>query len=1110
MEDDNIVLEESVSPAEVEAQATMSAGGPERGLMPSSGGRDDTGGYGGRDRERSPEDQARELLENCDGLEPPYEYMSVEGTADAIEDRSPRDGENGATGSPGSFGEVLEPDRSAEQGLGGSPESRGIHRGRERAGTETGARRAEERNQGSGGLNVDIEDLVKQLLAQNQALSEELAYVRQESRGLRSVRAPMEGAGACAPASLDTMRGVKACSGTVGALNCQVPFSTGQGHIGGNTGSVSVAASFASREPSVEYTAQGILDAEGRVQVVSKGAEYFSIASEEVDAAQKHGEAYLVPPPMDTAEASRISAAYKKPESRTRVPDGPPPESPPSVDRAESQETSKDYLPGERTMWELPKLGTPSEPNPALRCSDWLHRIQPSIHDLAPKAHLWWTEVISEARRAYGLWVSASPLERIAIKGLPSERLKAEKYLRLESRALAMLSKAVPQTIYDYALSVRNTTCVGLVFFVLKAFQPGGLHERTELLKGLTVLPEGTSARQGVDALNMWFRHLERARGMSVAIPDCTLLLDALDTMSKSLLERSPALLFRMNTTRMALQLDTVPTLSSVEQFARALMAELEVIAVSGGDQQGNKGDAAKSGGEATAAIKEATQLLQSMRIASVDAHLRAVPVTPIVSVAALLELGFRVSWTKEHCRIWHHTRGQLDVDATSGCPEIDHDTALSLISEYEGYIKEKDVHEARVRCILQDMVSTTNEDLSELMRSGGVEALAAMRMLVTRLFPEVPDELQKQVPPSLCQSGILGGWNRRTRRRAEKADGIVVHFSEKDSRRVFEDTVDRCGWMLLHVDVHSSALSEAAYAFLISLAMKGPEASTRRHDDILVLRMMFLHAVASGVSERLRLLAPVFVLEQPEDQPGSDIPSLWVTPEWRAFASMFEVGEVSFDQGPLLHQKRRPTTLASNLPPAASLIGNDCKYCVRGSARRKQHRRVLCPEAWSLSVDTAGPYKKGDDEMAKGVRYMIVGVLTVPVIAFEKEEEPAAPEDPAEGVGGALDDEELLADGEDEPDEPLSAKEVAEARCGNNEWDKVLERDQKAWKEEAEKDHLPRIKLIEWPFVEPVAGKTQQNVLAAIRKMRAEALSLGFEVKGFTQTEDESTSIMG
>ena len=71
--------------------------------------------------------------------------------------------------------------------------------------------------------------------------------------------------------------------------------------------------------------------------------------------------------------------------------------------------------------------------------------------------------------------------------------------------------------------------------------------------------------------------------------PICTLLLDALDTMARPLLERHPALLFRINSVRMTLQLDTVPSLSAVEQYARSLTAELEVIAIGRGESATSK-----------------------------------------------------------------------------------------------------------------------------------------------------------------------------------------------------------------------------------------------------------------------------------------------------------------------------------------------------------------------------------------------------------------------------------------------------------------------------------------------------------------------------------------
>ena len=803
-------------------------------------------------------------------------------------------------------------------------------------------------------------------------------------------------------------------------------------------------------------------------------------------------------------------------------------------------------------MWELPKLDGPGEVNPALRCADWLHRIQPSIHDLAPKAHGWWSLVLTEAKEAYNKWLSATPLERISIKGIPSEELRSEKFVRLESRALAMLSKAVPATIFDYALSVRNTTCCGIVFFVLKAFQPGGLHERTELLKGLTVLSECGTAKQAVDSLNVWTRHLERARSMGVAIPDCTLLLNALDMMARPLLERQPALLFRINSIRMTLQLDTVPSLGAVEPYARSLTAELEVIAedgaaatrnkvaaiipsppnlqkgsgkasptitaadgggkkaggrskvpcngwitdsgcrfgkncqfsheadraqkcwICGGSHQkaectapgggkgpnpepktkakaqalttqggraksdpksapkatSSKGEGSKTGDPTTAAIKEATQLLQSMRISKLE-HARAVtqlkdlgegrrrkglidggataclrtakaserslptlnvelacgsctlhinqagtllspnPVTPIVSVATLLELGFRIDWSKENCVVNHNTKGQLPVDATSGCPEIEFETALQLIAEHEEHVKSRDVHEARVRCLLVDMGDASNEQLAETMWNGGVEAAAAVRLLASRMFAAGAPEAGS----CIALPGRNGrGWNRRTRRRAQKSGGVVVHFSDKGSKRSLEEVVDGCGWMLLHVDVSSTAMSEAAYAFLMSLAhqglirgvigsppfrsfsgfkylagleagsnpdnegsvrlrgksvgsvegliLSGPEAAARRSDDMLILRILLLFAVASRISQRAELPNPAFVLEQPEDQPSRNVPSLWATPEWMSFAEEFEIESVSFDQGPLMHQQRRPTTLASNLMPDPRLVG--------------------------------------------------------------------------------------------------------------------------------------------------------------------------------------------
>ena len=177
-----------------------------------------------------------------------------------------------------------------------------------------------------------------------------------------------------------------------------------------------------------------------------------------------------------------------------------------------------------------------------------------------------------EAREAYDSWCMASPLDRAAVRGQPSAYLLSDGFVRLESR------KALPHSIYELALSARNTTYAGLIFLTLRTFQPGRLHERAFR----TPMQVAGTASAAVSTLQAWFRHLERARSMNVAVPDCSLLIDGLDKMINPLLEKCPNLLFRAHSIRMQLELDTIPNMASVEQWARSLLAEMETLSVSG------------------------------------------------------------------------------------------------------------------------------------------------------------------------------------------------------------------------------------------------------------------------------------------------------------------------------------------------------------------------------------------------------------------------------------------------------------------------------------------------------------------------------------------------
>eukprot|EP00439_Symbiodinium_sp_Y106_P018206 s4987_g2.t1 len=681
---------QEASPGDEEGVPSELLGEPDMEGLPRQVAQDD--GVQGEQNRDVQEDLARHILEGCEGMEPPCEYISVEGFPDCQD-------EDGSAPAPARSLQDAEPHGAQPQPQGDEPLLNGVGPVGRNRDQYVWANQAPEnqRNGPHGTSGSDVEELLRQLLLQNQAPHDELAYMRQE--GTRGTTSESEGT-----VLYSGRNGQRRNSNASSGLS-----SVGEGQVAG----------FA--DPSV-------------TQQLHPG-QVAGFADPSVTQQLHPGQVAGFADPSVTQQLHPGQVAG-------------------FADSSVTQHLHSGPVAG---------LATRND-----------------AQDLAPKAHIWWALVLEEAKRSYRLWMAATPLERITIQGTPSDDLRSDKYVRLESRALAMLSKAVPASIYDHVLSVRNTTCCGLVFFVLKAYQPGGLHETTELLKGLTVLGECTTAKQGVESLSVWARHLERARGMNVAIPDCTLLLDALDSISRSLLERHPALLFRMNSTRMSLQLDTIPTLASVEQYAKSLTAELEVIAVSGVDG----GAASKKQKVASLATAgEATQLLQSMRISSLRTHIKAAtqlrdlgegrrqrdlidggataclrtarsgeyqlptlsvelacgscklhinsagtllsrqPVAPIVSAAALLELGYRIQWSKDSCQVSHPTRGQLEVDASSGCPEIGQEIALQLIAEYEEHVKSKDVHEARVRCLLKDLRRESTEQLARLMLAGGVEA---------------------------------------------------------------------------------------------------------------------------------------------------------------------------------------------------------------------------------------------------------------------------------------------------------------------------------------------------------------------------------------------------
>ena len=97
------------------------------------------------------------------------------------------------------------------------------------------------------------------------------------------------------------------------------------------------------------------------------------------------------------------------------------------------------------------------------------------------------------------------------------------------------------------------------------------------------------------------------------------------------------------------------------------------------------------------------------------------------------------MNWSDQRCDISHPAHGRLDVDTTSGCPEVPASVALNLINRYEALVGKKQAREERLSRMMSDLHPLEDERLAELIRAEGTEAEGALRVLLGHRFPHIP-----------------------------------------------------------------------------------------------------------------------------------------------------------------------------------------------------------------------------------------------------------------------------------------------------------------------------------------------------------------------------------
>ena len=135
--------------------------------------------------------------------------------------------------------------------------------------------------------------------------------------------------------------------------------------------------------------------------------------------------------------------------------------------------------------------------------------------------------------------------------------------------------------------------------------------------------------------------------------------------------------------------------------------------------------------------------------------------------------------------------------------------------------------------------------------------------------------------------------------------------------------------------------------------------------DGILMFRMVWLYLIAEAAAEELGRPRPFFGLEQPKD------PESWVRPQemgiekpQEGFSSCWALQAIKdlaaehnfyfwhFDQGPLGHEKRKPTTIMSTVPPPPDVLVSGPGHGVPSKQPVGSESRAQWPSAaWAVWV---------------------------------------------------------------------------------------------------------------------------------------------------------------
>ncbi|CAE7413089.1 GIP [Symbiodinium sp. CCMP2592] len=189
-----------------------------------------------------------------------------------------------------------------------------------------------------------------------------------------------------------------------------------------------------------------------------------------------------------------------------------------------------------KAVVELSKLPEYTPESGATDFQDYLYLTEQQVGSLASGATDWWQRTLQVAQRAYGEYQSLSPMKRLSVKAVLPDDLREEKYKKLERKVASLLLNSLPKGVRDELVAHRD---------------------RAQLLRQLDVSESSPGPAEAVLAIRKWYRLLQRAADLNIALPDESLQVRSLSNIVRRTAEAHSDFKFRVALAKTELQIDS-------------------------------------------------------------------------------------------------------------------------------------------------------------------------------------------------------------------------------------------------------------------------------------------------------------------------------------------------------------------------------------------------------------------------------------------------------------------------------------------------------------------------------------------------------------------------